>query len=87
MWIVTDHLLCIEVRYSFTADCSCKHVLMCVDECVDTGLSELVDQLFDLVEVVIVIHTFFSFDGFPHHSETNKVLSPFDKISDVLVIK
>lgn len=60
---------------------------MHVDQCVDAGCSQLVDQDFDLVEVSVIVLAGNALNGLPHHSETHKVETPVLEVLDVLSIQ
>ena len=85
--ILLQGLLGVEVWHTLTANAASKHILMGIDEGVDTVLTKLVDHSLNLVEIVVIVDTFLSLDSFPHDTETDEVLTPLLEKGDILVIK
>ena len=85
--VALQQLLCVEVGHSLTANGTSEHVLVGVDEGIDTGCTKLVDQSLDLVKVSVVVYASRALDSLPHNTETHKVHTPSLQVSDVLIIK
>ena len=52
----------VEVRHTFSAKLAREKVLMVVDYDSDTSIAKLIDQLVNLVEVVEIVDSGFTFD-------------------------
>lgn len=86
-WEEADSFFGIKVWETFTTNNSGKNVLMHVDKSVDACLTEFGDQAINLLEIVGIIDSFFTLNGFPHDAETHKVDSPRFQVLDVLIIE
>ena len=87
VWVLFISAPRIEVWHTFAANAPGEHVLMCVDKGVDASFSQLVDHLFNLVQVGVIVGTLSSLDRFPHDSKTDEVLSPLHEIGNVFVVQ
>lgn len=77
----------VEVRNAFATHRASEHILMGVDERVDSCLAKFVDQLFNLIQVCIIVDALCAFYGFPHDAKAHKVHAPLDQIRDVFVVQ
>ncbi len=67
----------IKIGHTFSANSTCKHVLVSIHESVDAFLAKTVDELLNLVEIGIIIDSWSNFDSFPHDTKSHKVETPF----------
>ena len=85
--VLSDGLLSIEVRDTLTAHEAGKHILMGIDESVDTGFTHLVNEGLNLVKVVGIILAFGALNTFPHNAKANKVHAPLLQVGNILIVK
>jgi len=86
-WTGANNFFRIKVWDTLAAHGAGKHILVSIYESVDASLTHLVDQNFDLVEVVVVIDATFAFDSFPHDAKTDKIHAPLLQVGNVLVVQ
>ena len=74
--LVLEHHIGVEVGHSFSTDGASQDILVHVDKSVDAVLTEFVDQLLHLIEVLVPVVTRRSFNRFPHDTEADHVEAP-----------
>lgn len=82
-----DHVLRVEIRETFTTNGASEYILMHVNQGEDSSGTELVNESFNLNQIIGVINTLSLFNGFPHDTETDEVEAPVDQVLDILVIQ
>ena len=75
----------IKSWHSFTADPSRKHILVRVDNRVDSLLSQTVNQSLYLVQVGLIVNPWLFFYRFPDHSKAHDVRTPVLKLLDFVI--
>lgn len=83
--IVVQHVLGIEIWHALAACHPGDDVLVTIDERVDAGLPETVDDVLDNAEVGLVVDAGSSLNSFPHHTEPHLVEAPALQIFNIFV--
>ena len=78
-----SNLLSIEVRHAFSTDDPGHHILMSINHCKNPVLPQLVNQVFDLLQVCLIVDPGLDLDGFPHDPQPDEIHAPFPEILDV----
>lgn len=77
---------CVEMRHAFSANVSRVDILVRVNGCVDTRLSQSVHQNLNLIQVGIIVNAWSNFDSLPNDTKSNVVNSPSHQIGDVFLL-